>query len=134
MEDTTMNNEGAGRPVQGAAASVQQPDTKPFTEVLREIDRGRLLPEIEEKLADVVKAVLLAGKAGSLNIKLGIKKAGSGDSNQLIIDAEVTAKEPKMDRAVTLFFADDAHQLRRRDPRQYDLDLRAAVPRPIRPE
>lgn len=110
----------------------QAPDTKTFPEIIRELDRGRLQSELEEKLTDVVEAVLESGKAGNLKLEIRVKKAGGGDSNQLLLDAKVTTKEPQVEKPTTLYFADGENHLMRRDPRQFEMELKAVQPQSIR--
>lgn len=107
---------------------------KPFTETLREIQRGSLLDELEEALVDTVRAVRETGKGGALKLEIKIKPASKGDNNQLFVDAKVTTSEPKADRPTTLFFATDANELLRKDPRQHELELRSipAEPKPLK--
>jgi len=107
---------------------------KAFTETLRELQRGSLLDELEESLTRTVAAVRETGKAGELKLSIKIKPASKGDNNQLFVDAKVTTSEPKADRPTTLFFANDANELLRKDPRQHELELRTVPvePRPLK--
>lgn len=108
--------------------------SKPFSETLREIRRGELLAELKDKLVDVVQAVTVTGKAGSLTLTINVKPASKGDTHQLFVDAKVKTKEPEPEKSSTLFFAGADGELLRKDPRQHELDLREVpvTPKPLK--
>lgn len=108
-------------------------EAKSFTEVLRDIDRGRFLLEIEDDVRRVVEGAILSGKVGTVTIKLKFRQAAK-DSNQMLVKGESTPSVPKPDRPITLFFTDDENNLLRRDPKQYELGLGPVKPKPIRRE
>lgn len=93
---------------------------KPITDVLREIRRGRAVDHATDLLAEVVRAVDLTGKAGSLTITLKIKPEKGGGS-QKTISAEVKAKRPELDVPDAVFFSDDSGDLHRADPKQNEM-------------
>jgi hypothetical protein len=100
---------------------------KPFTSTLSEMRKGELLEELESELTDVVRAVRESGKSGKLTLTIVVKPASKGDVSQLFVDADVKASKPKADRASTLFFADETNQLSRRDPKQFEMELRTVA-------
>lgn len=65
---------------------------RPITDTLRSIQRGAVLDDASEKLADLVKAVDAAGKPGKLVIEITVKKASRGGA--MHITAKTTAKKP----------------------------------------
>lgn len=90
---------------------------RPFTDVLRDIRRGRVVDAASEDLAKVVRAVLDTNKPGELTLKLTIKPQGKGD-NALIVSAKLSTKEPQAALPDALFFADFDGDLLRDDPTQ----------------
>ena len=90
---------------------------RPFTDVLRDIRRGKVVDAASEELAEVVRAVLDTEKAGELTLKLKVKPQGKGD-NAVIVSAELKAKRPQADLPDALFFADLEGDLLREDPSQ----------------
>lgn len=90
---------------------------RPFTDVLRDIRKGRVVEAASEELAEVVRAVLDTGKAGEITLKLAVKPQGKGD-NAVIVSAKLTAKKPQATLPDALFFADLDGDLLRDDPTQ----------------
>jgi hypothetical protein len=101
-----------------------------FTDVLRDIRKGRPVEEATEALADVVMAVDETGKEGSVTITLKIKPAKHGGPEKVLI-AEVTAKKPWADIASAIFFSDEDGNLVRFDPRQEEMELSEASKEPV---
>lgn len=93
---------------------------KCLTEVLAELEDGRLLAEANRKLAELTAAVVETHKAGTL--KLALKLTPTGKST-VVISHELAAKVPEQ-RYATTFFVGDAGDLQRNDPNQPKLDLR----------
>lgn len=90
---------------------------RPFTDVLRDMRKGRVVDAASEELAEVVRAVLDTGKAGSISLKLTIKPQGKGD-NAVIVSAALSANKPQAALPDALFFADLDGDLLRDDPTQ----------------
>lgn len=90
---------------------------RPFTDVLRDIRKGRIVDAAGEELARVVRGVLETDKAGTLTLKLSIKPQGKGD-NAVIVSAALTASVPQASLPDALFFADVEGDLLRDDPTQ----------------
>ncbi len=93
-----------------------------FTDVLREIRKGRPVEEATMALADVVKAVDETGKEGSVSITLKIKPSKHGGPEKTLL-AEVKAKKPIAEIPPAVFFSDDDGDLHRVDPRQEEMPL-----------
>lgn len=111
---------------------IDGPQIRPFAELLTTLDHGAAHAEASRALHDLVQAVLATGKAGTMTIAVGLKPL-KGSTDQLIVAAQVTAKPPKSEPASAVFFADDAGNLTRNDPRQLQLDgLRVVEPKPTR--
>lgn len=105
---------------------------RPFAELLTILDHGAAHAEASRALHDLVSAVQDTGKPGSLNLKIAVKPV-SGSSGQLLVSAVVTARPPQSDPGAAVFFADDAGNLTRHDPRQPQIEgLQVVEPKPVR--
>lgn len=97
------------------------PHVRPFLDVLRELEKGRLADELSEKLPAVVAGVKDTGKAGSLTLNIKIKPYTKGGEDILIVESVVVAKIPQPDRKPSLMYADGDANLVRQDPNQPSL-------------
>lgn len=93
---------------------------RPFTEVIGDLRSGAL-HQLNEKLDEVVAAVIETRRAGEITFKLKIKPNGDGSVE---IEDNIKAKVPEQPRGKTIMFVDSENALRRTDPRQSDLPLR----------
>ena len=91
-----------------------------FTDVLRQIRKGRPVEEATQALQDVVKAVDETGKSGSVTVILKIEPAKHGGPEKKII-AEIKAKKPIAESAPAIFFSDSDGDLLRSDPNQEEM-------------
>lgn len=98
---------------------------KLFTDVLRDIRKGRPVEEATMALADIVRAVDETGKSGSVTVTLTIKPAKHGGPEKTLI-CEVKAKKPIAEIAPAVFFSDADGDLHRIDPRQEEMPLSEA--------
>ena len=89
--------------------------------LIRDADRGRLLPDIQEglnKIVDAIEAARGAGE-GTITLKLKVKCTSEGVYDLV---PELTVKVPVPKRQGMLTFLDDSTgELIRRDPRQPDI-------------
>lgn len=90
---------------------------RPFTDILRDMRKGRIVETCGVELAEVVRAVVDTNKPGELTLKLKIKSQGRGD-NAVIVSAEIKGKKPIADLPDALFFADLDGDLLQNDPTQ----------------
>jgi hypothetical protein len=90
---------------------------RPFTDVLRDIRKGRVVEAASDQLAEVVRAVLDTSKPGEITLKLSVKPQGKGD-NAVIVSAKIASKVPQAALPDALFFADLDGDLLRDDPTQ----------------
>lgn len=99
--------------------------------MLLDIGGGRLHARLSEQLADLSAAVTETGKKGSLVLKIEVKPLPKADQNTLVVTGSSGAKVPEPDDAspTSVFFADDAGNLSRNDPRQMQLPLRVDSPK-----
>ena len=102
----------------------QKPDVVriDFAATMAEINRGRSLVELAEKLQELTEAVRMTGKGGQLTYTIKVKPATRGqDVEQVTVSDEVRLKKPEMGRGETLFFATEKNELVRDNPRQGNL-------------
>lgn len=90
---------------------------RPFTDVLRDIRKGRVVEAASDQLAEVVRGVLDTNKTGELTLKLSVKPQGKND-NAVVVSAKLSTKVPRGDLPDALFFADLEGDLLRDDPTQ----------------
>jgi len=89
--------------------------------LIRDADRGRLLPDMQEALNKIVEAIEANRGAGTgkLTLTLTIKSKSEG---AYTIIPSLTAKVPEQSRTEMITFLDsETGELIRRDPRQPDL-------------
>lgn len=106
-------------------------DPREFASVLLEIGKGTLHARLSEQLAEICAAVTETGKKGQLNIRIDVKPLPKADRNTLVVTGSSAAKTPESDEAspTSVFFADDAGNLTRNDPRQMTLPFREPSPK-----
>ena len=99
---------------------------KPFAAFLQEQRRGGLHGELSDKLAELVNACNEYGKPGSLTLTIGIKP--NADGVTMTVSDKVAVKAPEAERGAAIFFADEAGNLVRHDPRQMEIPVREVPP------
>jgi hypothetical protein len=95
--------------------------SRPFVEVLSDLEGGRLLEDLNSGLTELVSQVMAIRKGGTMTLKIGVLPNGE-TSVEVRAKMDVNAPEPA--RESTIMFADDASGLRRENPRQMKLPLR----------
>lgn len=100
---------------------------RPFTDVLRDMRKGRVVAAATDGLGELVRGVLDTNKPGKLTLELTIKPGTRGD-NAVYVNAKVTLKSPRPDLPEALFFADADGSLLRDDPSQQRIFADAAAP------
>lgn len=96
--------------------------TRPFADVLIDLNKGRTHAEMSAALQRLVAAVAETGKKGSIGLVITISPSKSEAPFEVIDN--VTLKLPAANRRASLFYADDSHNLVRKDPNQLALPLR----------
>lgn len=96
-------------------APAPEPVRRPFTAWLTEQRRGALNTELTDALAELVEAVQLMGRTGSLTLTIKVIPT-KGDHVGVIDDVKVNA--PRPDRPESLWFVDADGNLTRNDPNQ----------------
>jgi len=100
--------------------------SKPFSDVLREIQDGGFVDELTQKLYEMVQAVREVRKPGVMTIKLGFEPTGKGT---ITLHTKVEVKVPQHENIPTTFFLTPENTLLRDDPLQEKLPLRAVEDR-----
>ncbi len=98
--------------------------TRPFADVLRDLNRGRTHGELSSELQGLVASVLETGKKGSLTLTITVESAKS--HNMVVFADKVVVKKPEA-RAGSIFFVDDQYNVVREDPQQMQLPLVSVV-------
>jgi len=93
-----------------------------FTEWLVDLDHGRVVQRLSEKLMVLGSAVQETGLAGTITIKIKLEKEGE----MAKADVQVKAEIPEHPMHGSLFFFGKMGSLHRDDPRQ--LQLRDLAP------
>ncbi len=89
-----------------------------FLETLQEVHRGELLDMIDLDFPELIKTVQERGGAGEITLKINVKSIGE---NRVEVSGSVGSKIPKRKMPASLFYANDANELQRNDPRQLSM-------------
>lgn len=96
---------------------------RPITDTLRHIGGGVFIDTASDKLAELVAAVDSTGKAGSIDLKIKVKKATRGGAMHITGAVKVT--KPAEDPMEAMLFATPEGNLVADDPHQQKLDLKS---------
>jgi hypothetical protein len=88
-------------------------------EVLRSIDRGDLLLDLEQALSEVVQAIMDHGKKGEIIMKMTLTHDRETDTMKIM--AEVKKKVPVKQKRGSLFFLTPHGTLTRDNPKQREM-------------
>ncbi len=91
-----------------------------FTDVIGDLESGRVAEDLTAALHEVVMAVQATGRAGKLTLTLSIRPNGD---DSVFITPSVKPAAPEPARAVTTFYL-TAGGITRRDPRQGEIPFR----------
>lgn len=107
-----------GKPVDGKTGEIVETDfAASFAELMERIDPW-YAREMGELLQQVAQAVYSTEKAGTVTLKLSVKRVANSD--MITITSTVGESTPKAD-LTGLFYLDKTGSLTDRDPRQPDL-------------
>lgn len=95
-----------------------------FAEWLNDQHQGATHHELSEALNELVEAVQETGKVGSLTLTVKVKPAARGSVRRVLVSDDIKLRKPEGERAESIYFVDDDHNLSRRDPDQPELPLR----------
>lgn len=88
-----------------------------FIATIEELSGGTLQADLARNLNELVGMVRATSKKGSLTLKL-IVAPSKGSELAVTIEPSLVVAPPKVEREITVFYADDANNLSRNDPRQ----------------
>jgi hypothetical protein len=91
------------------------PPRPQFSEELRLLARGTVDDEATMGLSELVEAVRVLGKKGTMTVELTVEPAGSG-GRTVTIAGKVAVKAPKPDPELSIRFVGDAGTLHLDDP------------------
>lgn len=94
-----------------------------FTDVLRDINNGKVAEELTDELADAVAAAKSTGKSATLTLTLKLKP-GKGGSDVMTVEHDIRVKTPEFERPPTYLFVSRDNSLHVTNPAQRDLELR----------
>lgn len=95
---------------------------KPFTDIIGELDNGRVLRELTEACYETIKAVMDTRKPGAIALTVAFNPSGIASIQAA---AKIAKKVPEHDKNMTTFFVTRDFTLKRDDPDQHKLPLRA---------
>ena len=106
-------------------------DPNLFLSVLQKHRNGALLSDASLAFAELIQGVRLAGKAGTLTVKLTLKPAARGQG-LVILNDQLNEKIPRVEVEESVWFATEDGRLTKDDPRQQRLDLKVhTTPAPV---
>lgn len=97
---------------------IDEPDIRPFNEVLEELSEGATHQEMSETFWDLLQKVQDTGKNGSLTLTIVVASDGMG---RLVMKDEIKSKMPEHNRPTTSFFVSKHGNASRRDPNQPEI-------------
>lgn len=95
--------------------------SKNFLQTLAEINTGKVVDELTDKLESLVREVQRVGAGGKLKLTISLKPNKGGQTVSLDHDVDVTL--PEMERPTDFFFVGKDCSLLRNHPDQQKLDL-----------
>lgn len=98
---------------------------KPITDTLRELNAGKFVEQLSEAMAELVRACIVTGKAGTLNISLKLKPA-KGSDTVMTIEQDYKLKAPVFEQPQQFFFVTQGDTLVCENPEQRPLPFRDA--------
>ena len=95
--------------------------SRSIVDTLRHLNGGVFLDDASDALAEVVKAVDATGKAGSVTIKIDLRRATAG---AMALRGTFSVKKPNEPEPEALLFPTPEGNLLTEDPSQKKLDFR----------
>lgn len=95
----------------------QQQEPRPFATFLLETNKGRTHTELSLGLQELVAEVLRTGKPGSISLVVSVKPT-AGMENAVNVTDQIVRKVPRGERATSMFFVTEDHELVRHNPNQ----------------
>lgn len=100
---------------------------KAFAILLQELRDGRTHTELSVGMDELLAAVAVTGKGGSITLKIDVKPASKGSEvDKVVIVDKITTNLPKPERGNDFYWLTTDNELSRSHPKQTSLDLREA--------
>lgn len=96
-----------------------------FLQVMQTHDGGEVCNELADAMREATAAVVLSGKASTVEFKVKFTPAAKGAFGVVFSKPKVKKSEPE--RGSSIWFSDEAGNLHRNDPRQRELPLRTVA-------
>lgn len=93
---------------------------RPLFDTLRDLRGGEVIEDLAAQLQELVQAVQITGRAGSVTLRLDVKPMDSGTEAFVVADT-ITAKPPRIKSAGTVMFPTPEGNLTRQSQRQDEL-------------
>lgn len=90
-----------------------------FIDLLKTLERGALLADLEESVREVVREVRATGKKGQVILRMEIERPAKTDDVVVLFRANPSKKVPRPDRKTTFLYADEKDDLFTNDPRYH---------------
>lgn len=90
---------------------------RPFDQVIRQINNGRLVDEITDEMTEVISAVRATGRPGKITVTLSFHPRGS-TNEQMEVRPIIKGTAPELGRPISLFYVNSDDGLQREDPLQ----------------
>jgi len=100
----------------------------PFSQHVAHMSKGSVDTDLTETLADLVKAVRLTGKQGSVSLKLKVGMLNRADEDTVKITPVVTSSMPELDLPEAIMWSTGDGDLLRTDPSQQKAQLETVTP------
>lgn len=101
--------------------------SKAFALLLQELRDGKTHTELSIGMDELIAAVAVTGKAGSITLKIDVKPATKGSEvDKVMIIDKITSTLPKPERGTDFYWLTSDNELSRNHPKQTSLDLREA--------
>jgi len=92
-----------------------------FLKLLQEHNKGRIMAEAGQDLAEVIEAVMRTGKKGNLKLTLNFEPVKKNfDDPQIVVSHEIATKKPKPATNSSVFFGIEGGGLSRIPSNQRD--------------
>lgn len=88
-----------------------------FVDVVRNLNRGHSIDELDQSLRLISEAVGVTGKGGKLILEITVKPSDRGNTETLIVTDKIKLVVPEPDRAAAVFFWDpETREMVRQNP------------------
>jgi len=107
---------------------VDDPELRPFADLLASLGNGRMHRELTETLWDALRKVTETGKPATVTLTLTLKPLDKSEDAPIVVKDAIKANLPEFDRPESVYYVDHNGNLSTRNPRQPSLDEALVVP------